>query len=54
MTTQFRTIFAVSTLILVLAIVVRLPGLAVPVNRDISAYATIGARLGYGELPYRD
>lgn len=40
--------------ILALALVARLPTLHMPVNRDISAFATVGSRMLYGELPYRD
>jgi dolichol-phosphate mannosyltransferase len=41
-------------LIFIAALVVRWPNLHQPVNRDISAYATIGARMHEGQWPYRD
>jgi len=40
--------------IMALSIVARFPSLQMPVDRDISAYATIGMRMTHGELPYRD
>lgn len=38
----------------VLAVVVRLPGLRQPLDRDSAAYAVIGRGLWHGLLPYRD
>ena len=45
---------SVILLIFVAALIVRWPNLHQPVNRDISAYATIGARMHEGQWPYRD
>jgi hypothetical protein len=49
-----RSVFAVVLLLFVAALLVRWPNLHQPVNRDISAYATIGARMHDGQWPYRD
>lgn len=49
-----RSVFPVIVLLFVAALVVRWPNLHQPVNRDISAYATIGARMHDGQWPYRD
>jgi dolichol-phosphate mannosyltransferase len=48
------SVVAAIVLIFVAALVVRWPNLHQPVNRDISAYATIGARMHHGQWPYRD
>lgn len=52
--TSRQTIFCVFLLLLLLALLVRWPGLHQPLNRDISAYAAIGARMHHGQWPYRD
>jgi hypothetical protein len=54
MLTIRRSVFPVIVLLFVAALVVRWPNLHQPVNRDISAYATIGARMHDGQWPYRD
>src|SRR5881398_81297 len=40
--------------LIVVTLLVRLPLLSVPFERDEGEYAYIGWRLGHGELPYRD
>jgi 4-amino-4-deoxy-L-arabinose transferase-like glycosyltransferase len=47
-------VFAGIVLLFAAALVVRWPNLHQPVNRDISTYATIGARMHEGQWPYRD
>ena len=47
-------LWTVILLLLALALLARWPSLHQPVNRDIAAYATIGARMHHGEWPYRD
>ena len=49
------TILVLSSLLIVsLAIALRLPSLYQPINRDSSAYATIGTHITHGDFPYRD
>jgi dolichol-phosphate mannosyltransferase len=49
-----RRFFSVLIVLFIAALIVRWPNLRQPVNRDISAYATIGARMHGGQWPYRD
>jgi len=51
---KWLAILPAIALIFVAALIVRWPNLHQPVNRDISAYATIGARMHEGQWPYRD
>jgi hypothetical protein len=44
----------VATLCLAVAVVLRIPALDQPLDRDTAAYAAIGRLLGIHELPYRD
>ena len=39
---------------LVAAVVLRLPALDMPLDRDTALYAAIGQRIGFDDLPYRD
>lgn len=40
--------------VLGLSVLLRLPALGEPIDRDLGAYATIGQRLASGDMPYRD
>ncbi len=48
-----RTLLAIAIIVL-LTVMIRMPNLNVPFERDEGEYAYIAWRLGYGELPYRD
>ena len=48
-----QTILLAASLVLIVA-AIRLPLLAIPLERDEGEYAYIAWRLGYNELPYRD
>ena len=50
---RYRYALVILGLVL-LAIAAGLPGLRQPIDRDLATYATIGARMQSGDLPYRD